>query len=51
MIGELKAGAVIAAIAGVVALIVYVQYAIIRDCGFIGLLHGAEWVWLFGGCN
>lgn len=48
---ELKAGTVIAAVGATLVLVVYVQYAIIRDCGFIGLLHGAEWVWLFGGCK
>lgn len=48
---ELKAGTVLVAIAGMVGLVAYVQYAIIRDCGLWGMLHGAEWVWLFGGCK
>ena len=29
----------------------YVQYAVIRDCGWAAFLDGAEWWWLFGYCH
>lgn len=44
----------IAAVAVFGALILggfYMQYAIIRDCGWMALFHGAEWWWLFGYCS
>lgn len=37
-----------------VALVVmggYIKVRTIQDCGFLGVLKGAELIWAFGGCH
>jgi hypothetical protein len=38
-------------IGGALGIIGWVQYMVIRDCGLLGLLRGAEIFWAFGGCS
>lgn len=38
-------------IAAVVVGGVWMQIRIIQDCGWFGLLHGSEWLWLLGACH
>ena len=45
-----SAALLIAVVLGVCALF-YLEFRIVYDCGFVGLLHGAEWWWLFGYCR
>ncbi len=49
--GELKAGTAITAIGAVILGLIWLQYRIIHDCGWFGLLEGSEWLWLFGACH
>ena len=51
MIGELKAAAIAATISLALYGALYLQYRIIHDCGWFGLLRGSEWLWLFGVCR
>jgi hypothetical protein len=38
-------------VAGMVGGALYLQIRIIIDCGLIGLIDGAEWLWMFGSCR
>ena len=48
---DLVAIAVVLLVGAVIGAFGYIQFAVIRDCGWMALFHGAEWWWLFGFCK
>jgi hypothetical protein len=48
---RLGTAALLVIVPAIVGALLYVQYAIIRDCGVLAFLHGAQWWWLFGYCK